>query len=449
EHRHHAAGRLRDRGRHQPGPRLHGHRPGLGLDHRGARGVRRGPRRRQHGPPAPLHPRGAAPDPRARGRDGDRGPLRHRLPPHRHREEHGVPHLGAGRHVLHADGLPLPVLQRGDLLPRRRAPARHRGPDPGEGAGHARAPDGAQPDLLAPGLHRHRWHGDRCADRHDHRVPRARARARPLRAHHGPAHEPRLHPPRRGRPGPPARRAGRDPRLRRADEEAAARVRRPLQRQPDLPAPAGGHRPPRPLWLPRTGPLRPGAAVDGLRLGPAQDAAVQRLRGLRLRGPDLGHLRLLRSLPDPPQRDVGVAQDHRAVRRAPRRPRGRAGHGGRPQGRLAEPAGHRQRRHGQLPRPRPAHHGPVHGGPDPPLQAGHRGLPGPCWPGVRPGRVAARRARCPRRVRRRHPSVPRPLPRPVVHEPAGHQRDERGRHGVRRDRRHRLPRPRDGRSRPM
>ena len=94
------------------------------------RGPRRGGRRagrRQHGPAAPVDPRRAPADPRARGRDGDRGPLRHRLPPHRHREEHGVPLLGAGHHVLHPDGLPLAVLQRDDLRARRRAAARHRG----------------------------------------------------------------------------------------------------------------------------------------------------------------------------------------------------------------------------------------------------------------------------------------------------------------------------------
>ena len=59
----------------------------------GRRGRRRAGRR-QHGPAAPVDPRRAPADPRARGRDGDRGPLRHRLPPHRHREEHGVPLLG-------------------------------------------------------------------------------------------------------------------------------------------------------------------------------------------------------------------------------------------------------------------------------------------------------------------------------------------------------------------
>ena len=39
------------------------------------------------------------------------------------------------------------------------------------------------------------------------------------------------------------------------------------------------------------------------------------------------------------------------------RPRGRAGHGRRQEDRLAEPARDRQRRHGQQPRPHPAHHG--------------------------------------------------------------------------------------------
>ena len=267
----------------------------------------RGAGRRQHGPAAPVDPRRAPADPRARGRDGDRGPLRHRLPAHRHREEHGVPLLGAGRHVLHPDGLPRAVLQRGDLRARRRAAARHRGRDPREGPGHAGAPDGAQPDLLPPGLHRHRRHGDRRADRDDDRLPRARAGARPVRADHRPADEPRVHPARRRRPGPAARRARRDPRLRRADEEAAARVRRPLQRQPDLQGPARGRRPPRPRRLPGARPHRPGAALHRLPVGPAQDPALLRLRGLRLRRPDLGHLRLLRPVPDPARRDVGVA----------------------------------------------------------------------------------------------------------------------------------------------
>ncbi len=55
----------------------------------------------------------------------------------------------------------------------------------------------------------------------------------------------------------------------------------------------------------------------------------------------------------------------------------RPGHGGGQEDRLARPAGHRQRRHGQQPRPHPRDHGHLDGVPDPPLQAGHRGLPGP------------------------------------------------------------------------
>ncbi len=46
------------------------------------------------------------------------------------------------------------------------------------------------------------------------------------------------------------------------------------------------------------------------------------------------------------------------------------------QDRLAGPAGGRPRRPRQLGRPHRAHHEPVDGGADPPLQAGHRGLPG-------------------------------------------------------------------------
>ena len=98
--------------------------------------------------------------------------------------------------------------------------------DPGEGQRHPGAADGAQPDLLPPGLHRHRRHGDRRADRDDDRLPRARDGPRPVRADHRPADEPRLHPARRRRPGPAARRARPGPRLRRPDEEAPAGVRR-------------------------------------------------------------------------------------------------------------------------------------------------------------------------------------------------------------------------------
>ena len=74
---------------------------------------------------------------------------------------------------------------------------------------HAGAHDGAEPDLLAHDGDRH----VRAGTRRDHR-PAVRAEgtgkgARPVRAHHGPADEPRLCPAGRGVPGPPARCPGR------------------------------------------------------------------------------------------------------------------------------------------------------------------------------------------------------------------------------------------------
>ena len=139
------------------------------------------------------------------------------------------------------------------------------------------------------------------------------------------------------------------------------------------------------LALGLTGPAAP---RHRLPVGPAQELAVLRLRGLRLRRPDLGHLRLLRPVPGAARRDARVAEDRRAGRRPAGAARGRPGHGGRQEDRLAEPARDRQRRHGQQPRPHPPHHGRVDGGADPPLQAGHRGLPGAARPGLRAGRVA-------------------------------------------------------------
>ena len=234
-----------------------------------------------------------------------------------------------------------PVLQRGDLLPRRRAAARHRGRHPGEGAGHARPPDGAQPDLLPPGLHRHRRHGDRRADRDDDRLPRARAGARPVRADHRPADEPRVHPPRRRRPGPAARRARPDPRLRRADEEAAPGVRRALQRQPDLQGAASraSATSTSPAAWRSASPAR-SLRVDRLPVGPAQDPALLRLRGLRLRGADLGHLPTPTAGSGSGSTRCGSRCRSSSRRRPARRPRGRAGDG-RPTRRSPGPASSR------------------------------------------------------------------------------------------------------------
>src|SRR5205807_7434388 len=82
-------------------------------------------------------------------------------------------------------------------------------------------------------------------------------------------------------------------------------------------------------------------------------------------------------------------------------------------------------------------------------QAGDRRLPGATRPGLCAGRVTARGAGCARRVRRRHPSLPRAPARPVVLQPAVHPGPHRGRDGVRCHRERRQHRPRDGRCRSL
>ena len=57
-------------------------------------------------------------------------------------------------------------------------------------------------------------------------------------------------------------------------------------------------------------------AVDRLRVGPAQGAAVPRVRRRRLRRDLHGERRRVRPLPDPPLRDPRVDQDRAPVRRA-------------------------------------------------------------------------------------------------------------------------------------
>ena len=103
------------------------------------------------------------------------------------------------------------------------------------------------------------------------------------------------------------------------------------------------------------------------------------------------------------------------------------------QGRLARPAVARPGRDGAVARAHRAHHGPVHGSAHPPLQAGHRGVPGARGPGLRADRVAQGRAGLPRRLRRRHPALPRAPAGPFVPPSAGagralRRRDARGRH---------------------
>ena len=124
------------------------------------------------------------------------------------------------------------------------------------------------------------------------------------------------------------------------------------------------------LALGATGPILRAA---GPAVGPAQGRAVLRLRGVRLRGADGHRGRLLRALPAARGRDARVAEDHRAGRATKMEP-GPVMVDDR-EDRLARAAVGRQRRHGQHARARPQDHGSVDGVADPPLQAGHRGLP--------------------------------------------------------------------------
>ena len=139
----------------------------------------------------------------------------------------------------------------------------------------------------------------------------------------------------------------------------------------------------------------------------------------------------------------------RIVDPGPGHPARRAGDVDRPQDRLAGQARPRPRRARQLPGPRPAHHGRVHGSPDPPLQAGHRGHQGAEGRGLRARRVAKGRARLPRRLRRRQPALPGPRPRPVVRQPPDRHPHVDRAAGRRRHRRHVLHRPGPRRRRPL
>ena len=156
----------------------------------------------------------------------------------------------------------------------------------------------------------------------------------------------------------------------------------------------GRRRLPRPGRLPGARRHRPGAARDRLRRGTcarrSPTAATRPTTSTSSPGTRADAYGRFRIRLDEMWESL---QDRRAVRRPAAGPRGRAGDGRRQEDRLAEPARGRLRRHGQLARPHPPHHGRVDGGADPPLQAGHRGLPGAGRPGLRRGRVAARRAR--------------------------------------------------------
>ena len=344
----------------------------------------RGAHRRQHGPAAPVDARRAPPHPRARRRDGHRGPRRHRLPAHRHREEHGVPHLGAGRHVLHPDGLPHADVPGDGLLPGHREAARHHRPDPRAGQHHPRADDGAHPDQLPPGLPRHRWHGARRDHRHDRRLPRARAHPARLRGGHRPADEQRLHPPGRGVPG--RARTARSTWSARSSPSCAAAstsssccsTRTPCSRAAPSasaswtsPAAWRWASPARccapPACRTTCASRRPYCGYETYDFDVITRTGCDAYDRLRIRIDEMYEsLKIVEQTPRP-------AAAHR----------GPAGHGRGQEDRLARPAGHRRRRPGQQPRPHPRDHGHLDGVADPPLQAGHRGLPGPAGPGLR------------------------------------------------------------------
>ena len=252
--------------------------------------------------------------------------------------------------------------------------------------------------------HRDRRHGDRRADRDDHRLPRARAGARPVRADHRAADEPRASSapaasPRTCRPG--------------ALDEIRAFIALMKKRLPEYAALCNAN----PIFKGRledVGHLE----LDGcLALGHHRPGAARppATRGTCARPSPTAATRTTtsRCRPGTPATPTvasgsGSTRCGSRSRSSSRPPTGWPALEGAPvmvarqEDRLAEPARHRQRRHGQQPRPHPPHHGRVDGGPDPPLQARDRGLPGPGRPGLRPGRVAARRARRARRLRRRH-----------------------------------------------
>ena len=134
--------------------------------------------------------------------------------------------------------------------------------------------------------------------------------------------------------------------------------------------------------------------------------AVLLLRRLRLQDPGRHDRRQLRSLPRALRRDLRVGEDHRAGARRPAR--GAVHHRG-PQGRAAA-----------APRA-----GDLDGGAHPPLQAGDRGLPRAAGRGLLPDRVAARRARLLRALRRLVQARARAHARPLVRQPPGDRADGR------------------------
>ena len=232
-------------------------------------------------------------------------------------------------------------------------------------------------------------HGARRDHRDAVRLPRARVDPRPLRDDHRPADEPRLHPARAAWPRTCRRaRSSKIARVPRRSCRSSSKTMRKLLTATDLEL----ARTKDVGFLDLTGCMALGVTGPMLRSAglPWDLRKTSRTAATR---PTTSTCR--------PQTDADVygrylvrlaemrrvAEDHRAVR-STGCGQPRPGHGRGQEDRLAGAARARRRRHGQLARPHRADHGPVDGGADPPLQAGHRGLPGAAGPGLRGRRVA-------------------------------------------------------------
>ena len=362
--------------------------------------------------------------------------LRHRLPAHRHREELRVPQLDPGRHLRDADGLPRAALQRERVLPRRREAARHQDEIPERAnvirvmlmelnriSSHlvALATGGMELGALTAMIFGFRER-ELVLDlfemitglRMNHAYIRPGGVAQDL-------------PP--GAVDQVARPARPDARAAHATSRTCSSTTRSGWRAPSASATSTSPA----AW--RSGITGPILRATGLP------------HDLRKSQPYCGYETYEFDVPTETTCDAygrfliriaEMKESLKIVEQCLDRLQPGPVMVGRQEDRLAGAARPRRRRPGQLPRPHPAHHGPVDGGPDPPLQAGDRGLPGAGRAGLHRDRVAARRARRAPRQRRRHPAVPRALPRPVLQQPAGRPGDVRGQHGRRRHRGGRL-----------
>ena len=269
----------------------------------------------QHGSAAPVHPRRAAHHDGARRRDRAAREAGDRLPAHRHGEDRRGAHLRAGRHERHAHGLPRAALERARVLAWRSS-----------GSSTSRCPPRAMwmrmllvelnrmashllfqatngMDIGAVSMMIYGW-------REREEVLRLLEMITGLRMNHNFI-----------RPGGvaadlPDGWAGGDAARLRPRRGGRRRTTRRCSREPDL---ARAHRRRRHdhhragLGARRH---RSDPAFHRVRVGPAQGAAVPRVRRGRLRRRLHGERRLLRPLPDPSLRDPRVDEDRAPVRGA-------------------------------------------------------------------------------------------------------------------------------------